>query len=419
MSEFYEEVEIEDMVYDSASQSYTYPCPCGDNFIIGLDELLDGEDVAPCPSCTLTIRVIYEEEDLPEWNGDDDEYGEGDCGEQQGATELDRTDSGGKIRVAGEESSDDGSDDGSDSEESVLLQRTAKDEQQQPQQQPQHLDEEEEVISSDCDGDGDGDGDNDGDHDGGDDVGAGADASHVKEEAIGEDCETYNEPDSLEGAAPASAPAPPTPPVSDYAKEKKQDVGVEIEKYHQVDLKDVADNSATQRGCIEGLSNDAASEGNCSEERADCAPPKAAMISEPEPEPEPEAEEAGGGKFSEEKKQEKELFSMSPAPGDYSGESALAVKLAEQSPASSHGTSAKDESTVKSTAAATEEEISEKDCRTLEGPARSGNYHGDVDERNKFPSWPTLTSAFFLAGSSIAAGGALYYFYKRRRRSGG
>lgn len=26
----YEEVEIEDMVFDPEKQSYTYPCPCGD-----------------------------------------------------------------------------------------------------------------------------------------------------------------------------------------------------------------------------------------------------------------------------------------------------------------------------------------------------------------------------------------------------
>lgn len=29
------------------------------------DELWEGEDVAPCPSCTLRIRVIYDEEALP------------------------------------------------------------------------------------------------------------------------------------------------------------------------------------------------------------------------------------------------------------------------------------------------------------------------------------------------------------------
>ena len=27
--------------------------------------MLVGEDIAPCPSCTLKIRVIYDEDDLP------------------------------------------------------------------------------------------------------------------------------------------------------------------------------------------------------------------------------------------------------------------------------------------------------------------------------------------------------------------
>lgn len=62
----YEEIEIEDMTYDPEDYSYTYPCPCGDKFRITLEELWDGEDIAKCPSCTLRIMVIYEEEDLPE-----------------------------------------------------------------------------------------------------------------------------------------------------------------------------------------------------------------------------------------------------------------------------------------------------------------------------------------------------------------
>ena len=65
MSAVYDEVEIEDMIYDEVEQIYTYPCPCGDRFIISLEELLDGEDIAPCPSCTLRIRVIFDEESLP------------------------------------------------------------------------------------------------------------------------------------------------------------------------------------------------------------------------------------------------------------------------------------------------------------------------------------------------------------------
>lgn len=61
----YEEVEIEDMELEEEEQQYTYPCPCGDKFVITLAELWDGEDVAPCPSCTLRIRVVYDEESLP------------------------------------------------------------------------------------------------------------------------------------------------------------------------------------------------------------------------------------------------------------------------------------------------------------------------------------------------------------------
>lgn len=61
----YDEVEIEDMEYEEETGKYYYPCPCGDRFVIHEDELLAGEDIARCPSCSLLIRVIYdlEEED--------------------------------------------------------------------------------------------------------------------------------------------------------------------------------------------------------------------------------------------------------------------------------------------------------------------------------------------------------------------
>ena len=68
----YEEIEIEDMEYDAEDYSYSYPCPCGDRFRITLEELWDGEDIAKCPSCTLRIMVIFEEEDLPELPPEED-----------------------------------------------------------------------------------------------------------------------------------------------------------------------------------------------------------------------------------------------------------------------------------------------------------------------------------------------------------
>ncbi len=34
MSTFHDEIEIEDFEYDEESQTYYYPCPCGDKFQI-------------------------------------------------------------------------------------------------------------------------------------------------------------------------------------------------------------------------------------------------------------------------------------------------------------------------------------------------------------------------------------------------
>lgn len=61
----YEEIEIEDMTFDEDLQTYFYPCPCGDKFSILLADLYDGEDIGLCPSCTLRIRIIFDEENLP------------------------------------------------------------------------------------------------------------------------------------------------------------------------------------------------------------------------------------------------------------------------------------------------------------------------------------------------------------------
>ncbi|KAL4780739.1 hypothetical protein BJX76DRAFT_360579 [Aspergillus varians] len=61
----YDEIEIEDMTFDPNLQIYHYPCPCGDRFEIVIDDLRDGEDIAVCPSCSLMIKVIFDESDLP------------------------------------------------------------------------------------------------------------------------------------------------------------------------------------------------------------------------------------------------------------------------------------------------------------------------------------------------------------------
>ncbi|KAF8152229.1 hypothetical protein B0H34DRAFT_664266 [Crassisporium funariophilum] len=60
MGAYYDEIEIEDMVWDEEKRVYHYPCPCGDRFEISRRQLADCEDIAICPSCSLIIRVIYD-----------------------------------------------------------------------------------------------------------------------------------------------------------------------------------------------------------------------------------------------------------------------------------------------------------------------------------------------------------------------
>ncbi|KAL6115118.1 dph3 [Pungitius sinensis] len=62
MSVFHDEVEIEDFEYDEDTETYYFPCPCGDKFAITKEDLENGEDVATCPSCSLIVRVIYDQE---------------------------------------------------------------------------------------------------------------------------------------------------------------------------------------------------------------------------------------------------------------------------------------------------------------------------------------------------------------------
>jgi diphthamide biosynthesis protein 3 len=61
----YDEVEVEDMAWDSQLRAWTYQCPCGDLFSITPLELEQGETIARCPSCSLFVEVIYDPDRLP------------------------------------------------------------------------------------------------------------------------------------------------------------------------------------------------------------------------------------------------------------------------------------------------------------------------------------------------------------------
>ncbi|KAG5637471.1 hypothetical protein H0H81_004442 [Sphagnurus paluster] len=74
MGAYYDEIEIEDMVWDAEKGVFHYPCPCGDRFEISRRQLADYEDIATCPSCSLVIRVIYDPLDFED-EPDDEEDG--------------------------------------------------------------------------------------------------------------------------------------------------------------------------------------------------------------------------------------------------------------------------------------------------------------------------------------------------------
>lgn len=67
MSAVYDQIEIEDLTFDESTQMFSYPCPCGDKFQIYIDDMLYGDNIAVCPSCSLMIEVIFEKEDLAEY----------------------------------------------------------------------------------------------------------------------------------------------------------------------------------------------------------------------------------------------------------------------------------------------------------------------------------------------------------------
>jgi len=56
---YFEEIDIDDFFYNEGTEEYSYPCPCGDKFVITKEEIENGEEVAKCPSCSLIIRVLY------------------------------------------------------------------------------------------------------------------------------------------------------------------------------------------------------------------------------------------------------------------------------------------------------------------------------------------------------------------------
>ncbi|KIY70846.1 zf-CSL-domain-containing protein [Cylindrobasidium torrendii FP15055 ss-10] len=88
MGAYYDEIEIEDMVWDDAKRVYHYPCPCGDRFEISKSQLANYEDVATCPSCSLIIRVIFDPLDYEDYESEGEEDAEEESEEDSDSDEF-------------------------------------------------------------------------------------------------------------------------------------------------------------------------------------------------------------------------------------------------------------------------------------------------------------------------------------------
>lgn len=57
-----DEVDLDDMSYDEATRSYSWPCRCAGTVLVTESLLAEGLDVFGCDTCSLTIRVLYDDE---------------------------------------------------------------------------------------------------------------------------------------------------------------------------------------------------------------------------------------------------------------------------------------------------------------------------------------------------------------------
>eukprot|EP00924_Labyrinthula_sp_SR-Ha-C_P014741 maker-scaffold_43-snap-gene-0.2-mRNA-1 protein AED:0.25 eAED:0.25 QI:70/0.66/0.5/1/1/1/4/0/98 len=57
----YDTVPLDSMAFEKSIDVFNFPCPCGDKFEIGVDDMLNSESIASCPSCSLVLKYDPEE----------------------------------------------------------------------------------------------------------------------------------------------------------------------------------------------------------------------------------------------------------------------------------------------------------------------------------------------------------------------
>ncbi|EFA85221.1 DNAJ heat shock N-terminal domain-containing protein [Heterostelium album PN500] len=55
-----DEVDLDDMEYNEDLSQFSYPCRCNGQYTIDESQLENGEEIASCQNCSLTIKVLYD-----------------------------------------------------------------------------------------------------------------------------------------------------------------------------------------------------------------------------------------------------------------------------------------------------------------------------------------------------------------------
>ena len=55
-------VDLDEMTLDPNTDCYTFPCRCGGAFVVGEVELEEGVELVCCNTCSLSIRITYQQQ---------------------------------------------------------------------------------------------------------------------------------------------------------------------------------------------------------------------------------------------------------------------------------------------------------------------------------------------------------------------
>ena len=57
-------LDLDDMNFDPTEEQYESPCRCGGKYVVMVSDLEEGVEVVCCSTCSLSIRVLYQEQVL-------------------------------------------------------------------------------------------------------------------------------------------------------------------------------------------------------------------------------------------------------------------------------------------------------------------------------------------------------------------